>query len=299
MSMCILNLLGQMGQAVSSWSEGGETWIMIWKYYLESLKAGGKGGAEGQGMAYALGFRMPEISRREAGGFVRGLLLKYRKQDGQQNAVVTELMKAHGEYCLQQPESSAAKMRHNAMVYRYMLEAALHGRAVAVKMGISKSGVYKNIAQAVDEMTVLCFGLPAVPDMPGTWKEGVKSLIRNYPLLKRAVGCSRPLACKEWQQEREKCLEITVRAMSGLERVVHMYNEFIAGSGFPDEQGRPLGELKTIYLDGQMAVADAASLFQVSESCVYADIKKIQERFVELFEVTDGKWQEGLKQWKN
>ena len=175
-----------------------------WKYYLESLEEGGRRGAEGRDMAHALSFRMPEARRKQAGSLVRNLLLDYRKQDGLQNAAITELVKAHGDYCLQQPGSSAAKIRHNTMVYRFMLENALHSRAVAVKMGISKGAVHKNIALAVEEITVLCFGLPAVMDMPLTWKEGVKSLVRNYPLLKRAAGCSRPLVCKEWQQEREK-----------------------------------------------------------------------------------------------
>ena len=193
-----------------------------WKYYLESLEEGGRRSAKGRDTAHALSFRMPEVRRKRAGSFVRNLLLDYRKQDSLQNAAITELVKAHGEYCLQQPGSSAAKIRHNTMVYRYMLENALHSRAVAVKMGISKSAVHKNIVLAVEEMTVLCFGLPAVMDMPLTWKEGVKSLVRNYPLLKRAARCSRPLAYKEWQQEREKCMEITEKAINGLERAVHM-----------------------------------------------------------------------------
>lgn len=266
-----------------------------WKYYLEDLEARQRGGAKGRNVAQVFGFRMSTIERKQARNFVKNLLLNYRKQDSTQNAVITDLVKAHGEYCLQQPESSAAKMRHNTMVYRYMLEIALHNRAVAVKMGISKSAVCKNIAQAVEEMTILCFGLPAVPGMPVTWKEGIKSLIRNYPLLKRAVRCSRPLECKTWQQEREKCLKITGKAISGFERAIHMYEEFAGGIRFPDEQRRPLEELKARYLDKQMAIVDVASLFQVSEKCVYADIKKMQERFAKMFEITEGKWQKNLK----
>lgn len=141
--------------------------------------------------------------------------------------------------------------------------------------------------------------LSAVMDMPGTWKGGVKSLVRNYPLLKRAAGCSQPLACKAWQQERKKCMEITEKAIKSLEKVVHIYSEFAEKSPFPDEQGRQLGKLKARYLEQQMAVVDVASLFGVSEKCVYADIKKVQERFAELFGVTAGKWQEGLDLWKD
>lgn len=270
-----------------------------WKYYLESLGAGGGGGAEWSDTAHSLSFRMPEARRKQAVNFLRGLLLDYRKQDGLRNAAITEMVKAHGEYCLQQPGSSAAKIRHNTLVCRYMLENALHSRAVAVKMGISKSTVHKNIGLTVDEMAVLCFGLPAVMDMPRTWEGGVKSLLRNYLLLKCAAGCSRPLECKEWQQEREKCLELTGKAVSSLKKVVHMYEKFAEGSFFPDEQGRRLEELKARYLDRQMAVVDVASMFGVSEKCVYADIKKVQGRLAELFEAVAGKWQEGLDLWKD
>lgn len=55
-----------------------------------------------------------------------------------------------------------------------MMNTALHNRAVAVKMGVSKDTVQNDIRMAVNEMLVLCFGLPAARSNPKTYQNGGK-----------------------------------------------------------------------------------------------------------------------------
>lgn len=282
MNTHILNLLKER-KAANSLSEG-DVMDYDWKYHMEDLKAG-KAGArptpEEREAAEAVLFRLPDDRKERIRSLVKGMLLNYRHQEGGDNGMVRDIMAAHAEYCRLLPGNELPRRRHNAVVYRYMMETARHNRAVAAKMAVSVKTVHNDIHQAIDEMAVLCFGLPVSREEPGTWQEGMKSLLCNFLLLEKSKSISRPLIWSNWQQKREKCLEITDRAFRCLERAVCMYEEFIAGISFPDMQKRALEIVKEVYFEG-IGIAEAGDMHRISEATVYSDINKVTERFGEL-----------------
>lgn len=258
-----------------------------WKYFTEDLKAGSSGmyrNHAGRLAAKSVMYRMDAEKRNRAVRLVRDMLADYRQQCGDGNPLVGELVKVHAEYCRLLPDGEMAKRRHNSLVYRYMMKTALHNRAVAVKMGVSKDTVQNDIRMAVNEMLVLCFGLPAAGSSPKTYQNGVKELLHNYLLINRAGSIHNAMPWETWQKEREKCQRMTARAFRCLDNAVKLYERFIAGSTYPDMQQRPLEIMREIYFKGSSITAVSAE-WNVSKETVYADIKKMTGRLAELVEI--------------
>lgn len=168
-----------------------------WKYFMDGLKADRAGmdiDSEDRLAARAVMYRMDKDWQRRAKKRIRDMLSDYRQQCRDRNLLVEELVKAHAGYCRLLPDVEMAKRRHNSLVYRYMMKTALHNRAVAVKMGVSKDTVQNDISMAVNEMLVLCFGLPAASSSPKTYQDGVKELLHNY-LLVNQMGSTSTVFC--------------------------------------------------------------------------------------------------------
>lgn len=261
-----------------------------WKYFLEDLKKGkvqGLQAAEGRAAAGDMFYRLPENTRGQLRNLVKTMLAGYRQQEGTSKAMVEELMEAHAGYCRMQQGNEATRRRHNTMVYRYMMKTMLHSGAVAVKMGVSKKTVCNDINKAMDEIMVLCFGLPAVGDHPETCREGVKSLLRNYRLLRQSECISGKLIWENRERERAECRRRTRTALESMEKMLQIYEGFVADSSFPEMQGRRLEELRGFYLAGS-SISDLATAGGVSEDTVYADVNLMIGRLAELLEVITG-----------
>lgn len=256
-----------------------------WNYYLEDLKAKEKRkwiDKQDREVADFLIYRLVEGKRKQIQRLIRDMLVNYRQQDSVQNAMIEDLMKAHAEYCHLLPDGEMAKRRHNIIVYRYMMKTTLHNNAVALKMGISNKTIYNDINQTIDEIAVLCFGLPMIGDNPLIYQDGIRSLIHNYQLIRQSDRIDRTLVQKDWQQEREEYKRITVKVLGSLKKAVGMYEEFIANSNFPDMQKRRLEAVKKIYFESS-SISHMAASYCVSGETIYTDIKVIIGRLAELF----------------
>lgn len=257
-----------------------------WKYYLEDLKAGKKKVLPDNRERAAAGlllYRLTGDKRRQIRGLVKNMLEDYRRQDGMQNEMIEELMKAHARYCQMPSAGEGAKRRHNTVVYRYMMKTALHNRAVAVKTGVSRETVYSDINRATDEMAVICFGSPAASDDPATWLAGVRSLLRNYRLIKHTERVQGEVRWRNWQQDREEGRRITSDLLCCFEKVLWMYEDFTAGSSCPEIQGRRLEVVKGVYFNG-ISIPAIAAEHCISEETAYTDINTMIERLSELFQ---------------
>ena len=258
-----------------------------WKYFMDGIKADRAGmdtDPRDRPAARAVMYRMDKDWQRQAEKCIRDMLSDYRQQCGDGNVLAEELVKAHAEYCRLLPDNEMAKRRHNSLVYRYMMKTALHNKAVAVKMGVSKDTVQNDISMAVNELFVLCFGLPAAGNSPGTYRDGVKELLHNYLLVNQMGSIRSVMPWENWQKEREKCQRVTARALRCLDNAVRLYEKFTAGSTYPDMQQRPLETMREIYFKGS-SIAAMAEEWHMSKETVYADIKKMTGRLAELIEV--------------
>lgn len=257
-----------------------------WKYFMDGLKADRAGMDIDPGdrlAARAVMYRMDKDRQKQAKERIRDILSDYRQKCGNGNLLAGELVKAHAEYCRLLPDGEMAKRRHNSLVYRYMMKTALHNRAVAVKMGVSKDTVQNDISMAVNEMLVLCFGLPAARSNTRTYQDGVKGLLHNYLLVNQMGSTGSIMPWENWQREREKCRRMTARAVRCLNNAVKLYEKFIASSSYPDMQQRPLEIVRGIYFKGS-SIAVTSEEWHMSKETVYADIKKMTGRLAELIE---------------
>lgn len=256
-----------------------------WKYYLEDLRAGkvGMQPTEGErGAAGVLVYRLDENKRHQIRNLIRWMLVEYRHGNKVENAMVENLVKAHAEYCLLLPSDENLRRRHNALVYRYMMKTARHNKAVAAKLAISTGTVRNDINTAIDEILIICFGVPALIAIPKNWQDGVKSLLRSYKLIECGGNIGQDFMRWKWQQEYDECRRITSGAFICLNKAIGMYEEFIAGSSYPAMQRVSLEVVKELYITGQKGTAEVADIWHMSESSVYSAINKVTSRLGEL-----------------
>lgn len=81
-----------------------------------------------------------------------------------------------------------AKDRYNAFVYRYMLEAPVGSRAMAAKLGVTKETVLNYVGRCIDEMLMLCMGMPALKDPPKDGEAVIRMLVNGSRLLASMAG---------------------------------------------------------------------------------------------------------------
>lgn len=81
-----------------------------------------------------------------------------------------------------------AKERYNAFVYRYMMENHVGSRAIAEKLGVARETVLNYINRCIDEMLMLCMGIPAAAHLPEDKEATVHMLIQHSKLFYGMAG---------------------------------------------------------------------------------------------------------------
>ena len=261
-----------------------------WKYFIDDLKDGKidikpiVSDIHGNVMEDITG-RLSKEKKRQVKNLIKGMFYNYRTQKVENCCIIEELMKAHTNYCKANPQNEQLKRRHNAVIYRYMMKTAFHKKAIAIKLDVSFGTIQNDISQTMEEIMILCFGIPVGRCKPNNLQEAVKCLFRSYQLLKLSQEIETELMWKEWQQLRVESLKKTSRVIEYIEKAVRIYEAFIASSSCPDMQKRALEVVRRIYLNDNSNISEMAAVYQVSEKIIYSDINKIVERFTELFEI--------------
>lgn len=260
-----------------------------WKYYLEDLKAGKSKviitDADRRMAGYIMK-RFPKEQRRQKAAAVRDMLHGYRQRGKAENALIEEAVRCHTEYCSGKEDDELLKRRHNVVVYRYMMKTARHNKAVAAKIGVCRETVINDIRQAVDELLVILFGIPAVGDSPQVWPEAVRSLFENMRLMKYTLAVSQHFVYQKWEQERSFCVEITDGILQSIEKAVQLYEEYCSCClTTEDTAKRSLEIIRALYLgNGNSTIQRIVDCQEISKETVYADVKKATGHFAELLE---------------
>lgn len=208
----------------------------------------------------------------------------YREAVGERRQSLDHLLAVHTELCRIMPWDGLMKRRHNAMVYRYVVNTVAGNRAVAKKLNISKDTLYADLDNVMGDMLLLCVGLPYL--LQGGREElqaAVKLTIKYYPLLDRVS-----------QTEQCLCLfPIRIRnhiqtARTATEQFLCLFNRAIEiYSGFR----RPCDEIMTERrmaalkgsLQGDTGLAqEVAAEYCCSAETVYHDIRGNQECICDL-----------------
>lgn len=260
-----------------------------WKYYMDDLKKGKSRiiiTEEDRAGARLVMERSPAEQRERMEKLVRNMLHDYRQQGKERNALIEDAVRQHTAYCGQMADDEILKRRHNAIVYRYMMKTALHNRATAGKMGVSKETLAGDIKRAINELVVMLFGTPAMAEVSESWPEAVKELFENVRLMKCSTQIRQTFVWREWEQERLRGRKKTEDVLGCIDKAVLMYEEYCENYLITDMNAKfCLDVVRELYLnENAKSVEDIAKENNISLSPVYAYLRKAVERFAELFE---------------
>ncbi|MCM1194099.1 MAG: hypothetical protein NC389_16945 [Acetatifactor muris] len=183
-----------------------------------------------------------------------------------------------------------AKDRYNAFVYRYMVEVHVGNRAISAKLGVVKKTVLNYIDRCIDEMLVLCMGIPAAGDPPEDKEAAVCMLIQCSRLLGAMAGDD-VLCLFPGKMEREAVQQgrrLTNGIMEQLADAVRAYSEYCNDGHTRIDTDIRKAEILGKCLAG-VPPAAIAEEYGCCEATVYADIRENEKRLAAmLFDVEGG-----------
>lgn len=210
-------------------------------------------------------------------------------RDGRNAEVLKRLIGEYREYvsCC---HAGHTKDRYNAFVYRYMVEVHVGSRAIAAKLGVTKETVLNYIDRCVDEILMLCMGIPAGADMPEDKESSVCMLVKGSRLLDSMAG-DYVLSLFSGKRERaavEIGRKLTKDIMGQFKDAVTAYSGYCN-----DEHTRIDTDIrKADILEKCLAGVPPAAIaeeYGCCESTVYADIRENERRLAAmLFDVERG-----------
>lgn len=220
-------------------------------------------------------------------------------RDGRKVQALKKLLGEYREYvsCC---NDGQAKDRYNAFVYRYMLETPVGSRAIAAKLGVTRETVQNYINRCIDEMLVLCMGIPAVGQPPGDREEAVGMLVRCSRLFSAMAGDY--VFCLFPGQREQAALEqgrrATRRAMGELAGAVEAYSGYCNDEHTCIDTDIRKADILRKCIAG-VSPAVIAEEYGCCQSTVYADIRENERRLaVMMFDIERedrSTWMESLK----
>lgn len=210
-------------------------------------------------------------------------------REGRNTEALKRLLGGYREY-VSSCHDEHAKDRYNTFVYRYMVEVHVGNRAIAAKMGVVKETVLNYIDRCVDEMLMLCMGIPAIMKPPEEKEEAVCMLIQGSRLFDGMVGDD-VLCLFSGKRERvavEQGRQLTKNIMEQLADAVKAYSEYCNDEHTRIETDIRKAEILEKCLAG-VSPAAIAEEYGCCESTVYADIRENERRLAAmLFDVKGG-----------
>lgn len=189
-----------------------------------------------------------------------------------------------------------AKDRYNAFVYRYMVEARVSCRTIAAKLGAEKKTVVNYINRCIDEMLVLCMGIPAAGNPPGDREGAVRMLTDGSRLFRSMAG---DYAHCLFSGERERAAAGSGRQAT--RDVMERFADAVAAySGYCNDEHARIdtdirkAEILERCIEG-IPPAAIAKIYGCCEGTVYADIRKNEKRLAAMMFDLEGGTADGSK----
>lgn len=211
---------------------------------------------------------------------LKNLFAGYR--EGRNKEALKRLLGEYREY-VSGSRDEHAKDRYNAFVYRYMVEVHVGSRAIAEKLGVVKETVLNYVNRCIDEILILCMGIPAVVDLPEDKETAVRMLVDGSSLFNGMTGdyvlCL--FAGKREMVAVEQGRQLTMDIMGQLADAVRAYFEYCNDEHTRIDTDIRKAEILEKCLDG-VPPAAIAEEFGCCESTVYADIRENEKRLAAM-----------------
>lgn len=256
--------------------DGGLTYF--YDYFAGKYREDGKDRLLPAPAAMFRGIRPEDVQRcRKA---LKNSFAGYR--DGRNTEALKRLLGEYREY-VSGSHDEHAKDRYNAFVYRHMLEVRVGSRATAAKLGVAKETVFNYIDRCIDEMLMLCMGMPAAVHPPEGKEEAVRMLIQCGRLFGGMAGdyvlCLFPGKIERAAVERGR--RLTGDIMGRFADAVSAYSEYCNDVHTRiDTDIRKAGILERCLAG--VPPAAIAQEYGCCESTVYADIRENERRLAAM-----------------
>ena len=211
---------------------------------------------------------------------LKNLYAGYR--DGRNTEALKRLVGEYREYvsCC---HDGHARVRYKAFVYQYMLEVPVGSRAIAAKLGVAKETVFNYVNRCLEEMLVLCMGMPAVGQPPEDREAAIRMLVDGSRLFSSMAG-DYVLCLFPGKRERaavEQGRRATIRIIKQLAEAVGAYSEYCNdGYSSIDTDIRKAGILQKCIAG--IPPAAIAEEYGCCQSTVYADIRENERRLAAM-----------------
>lgn len=203
-------------------------------------------------------------------------------RNGRNTEILKRLLGEYREY-VSSCHNEHTKDRYNAFVYRYMVEVHVGNRAIAVKLGVGKETVLNYIDRCIDEMLMLCMGIPAAVDSPEDKEEAVCMLIKGSRLFcgmaEDYVFCLFP--GKRERAAVEQGRRLTRNIMGQFADAVSAYSGYCNDEYTRIDTDIRKAEVLQKCLHGVPAAAIAEEC-GCCESTIYADIRENEKRLAAM-----------------
>lgn len=209
-------------------------------------------------------------------------------REGRNEGELKRLLGKYREYASCCHEGNA-KDRHNAFVYRYMVEAHVGNKAIAAKLGVDKKTVANYVNRCIDEMLMLCIGIPAAGAHPEDREGAVRMLVdgsrlfcaMDADIIPRLFRGKRELAAAE------RGRQATQGIMEQLAEAVSAYSEYCNDGQTRIDTDIRKAEILHKRLAG-IPPAAIAEEYGLNEGTVYADMRENERRLAAMMFVPEG-----------
>lgn len=212
-------------------------------------------------------------------GVLKNAFAGYR--DGRNTELLKRLLGEYRDYISECPDERA-KDRYNAFVYRYMVPAHVGAKAIGAKLGVTKETVYIYINRALDEMMMLCMGIPAA-ECPEDKEATVHMLIEGNRLFRNMAG-DYVLDLFPGRKERntvEHGRQLTAAVMEQLTEAVRAYSDYCNDSSTRIDTDIRKAEILEKCLAG-VPCCKMAEEYGCCEGTIYSDMRENEKRLAAM-----------------
>lgn len=195
--------------------------------------------------------------------------------------LLERLLKKYQQYIVCQHDKHI-KDRYNAFVYWYIVEDYVENKAIAAKLGVVKETIYGYINRCIDEMLMLCMGIPAAKQVEDK-KAFIHMLVDNNKLFSNMAG---EYVLSFFLGEKEKAAvkqarQLTKNIIEQLTDGISAYSKYCNDKYTPIDTDIRKAEILKKCLEG-VPVCSIAEEYGCCESTIYFDIRENEKRLAAM-----------------
>lgn len=209
-------------------------------------------------------------------------------REGQKTETLKKLLGEYREF-VSGCHDEHAKDIYNAFVYCYMVPAHVGFSAIGSKLGVTKASIHIYISRALNEMLMLCIGIPAMAEYPKEKEAVVQMLIEGSRFFGNMAG-DYVLDLFPGRKERdtvEHGRKLTAVVMEQLAEAVRAYSGYCNDSNTHIDTDIRKAEILEKSLAG-VPCCQLAAEYGCHEGTIYSDMRDNKKRLAAMMFKTDG-----------